>query len=527
MARHATFDDLPRPARILLNNEAEQLADRFGVEAALVQSGLLALAKGQDPNLVFDHEAFPTALRNFPFTLITDVLESLPRNEAVRIIREENLPQLASHVSLTDYLADEDVPFFSLAEMAEHVRTFAEFIVKHKKFIVATGLPPRYFRRCRWLYVQLGRLYDTRITGSPYPHDELFSGSKRKPEPQPYDWWRTSESGMVECSFEEAGIRHRIAPTDAERIEWNRQQLFNIKLRVLELLKDALDRRRAEDLLAKCVSEVTTALTSDQIEFYCRMDQLYLGASAIDGVDERPSAQNSPGGLANLLQVIGHVEAEIRIGMLSRTKEAMPPTLVQALREQAVQVDEIQLNNQDLCPWRYLRLMSRRDLDKLDSALDEMLKRAKWERAFWQDFQSRVRESLQPQTPVPMLIQLDPRCANLISPLVQDYADTLAKRRAEGETLVPPAPRGPVFRMVGDSWNIRYGEGALFAMEDAVGLHYIAHLLGHRGQRFPVEELRSIQTARMAGSSSRTKRGAVQLAIENLAQRRIHKLHFI
>jgi hypothetical protein len=353
--------------------------------------------------------------------------------------------------------------------LAAHTKAFVGYLREHKDYMVQTGLPPRVFRPCRWLYIQLGRLYDTRLTGSPYPYDELFSGSRRTPEPQPFRWLKTSENRLIECSYGEADILRGIAAEDVRRIEWGRDRFFQTKLHVVDMLQAALEQGRAEHLLQTCLAEVKKQLTREAIDFYCRLDQFYVGSSAIDGVDDRPSPKWSPGGLANLLRVIGHVEAEIRIGTLCRTADELPPAVVQAIRQQAEPLDENQSHEANYCRRLYFRWIYRPERVAMDAALDGMLKRAELELAFWQDYQSRVRDSLQPQTPVPVLIQVDPRFANGIAPLVQYHAKILAEKFAKGEILVPPVPRGPVFRMVGDSWNIRYGDGELFATGDAVG----------------------------------------------------------
>ena len=67
-----------------------------------------------------------------------------------------------------------------------------------------------------------------------------------------------------------------------------------------------------------------------------------------------------------------------------------------------------------------------------------------------------------------------------------------------------------IFRKVGVSWNIRYAGGALFAVPDAVGLHYIAYLLNHHGQPVPVLKLRGEYSATQLDATSRTVSGAKQ-----------------
>ena len=88
------------------------------------------------------------------------------------------------------YLTREDTPLYALYELADRLGAFGAFLDTHRAFLTDTGLPPRPFGDSPWLYRKLGRLYDTRATGSSAPLAELFPNCPQ-PDP-PYQWVRVS-----------------------------------------------------------------------------------------------------------------------------------------------------------------------------------------------------------------------------------------------------------------------------------------------------------------------------------------------
>jgi len=69
-----------------------------------------------------------------------------------------------------------------------------------------------------------------------------------------------------------------------------------------------------------------------------------------------------------------------------------------------------------------------------------------------------------------------------------------------------------IFRKVGDSWNMRYAGGDLFAMSDATGLFYIAYLLGRPNSPTPTRILRDAYASQQIDPCSRSYKGAREMA---------------
>jgi hypothetical protein len=304
-------------------------------------------------------------------------------------------------------------------------------------------------------------------------------------------------------------------------------------------LHDAANRRSATTLWRDCVAELENGFTTEDIEFLFRMDRFYLGEAAPEGLPGGIDPKWSPGGLTNLLQVIGHFEAEIRFGTFSQTKKAMRDSLLQAFQAQvaagdddeaqaaAGDDDEAQAAAEDDEPrepdysrWHYFSLMSRPDRDELDNALDQMFKLAEQEEAFWQDFRARVQESFQAEVRAQVSIELKSTTARLIVPLLQKHARDLEELCERGEDLVLPRPERFVFRKVGDTWKVRYEDRELPPLRDLTGYHHIAYLLAHPGQRIAYTTVQGDYRARKADPGSRSTIGAVQGRLTDVAQKK-------
>jgi hypothetical protein len=159
-----------------------------------------------------------------------------------------------------------------------------------------TGLPPEPFYLSRWLYLQLGRLYDTRRTSAPWPLAEFFPCSSLRGRP-PYKWIRLikvdpssrfSPVNMEICDYNHADFLDCIGHDNAGRIEADRHKVFDMKLRVLERLATAVNQRNANKLWSDCLAIIVrTFPRSEEIEFYLHMDRLYLGFDARDDQGQR------------------------------------------------------------------------------------------------------------------------------------------------------------------------------------------------------------------------------------------------
>lgn len=426
-------------------------------------------------------------LGRFPLSLLEDAIRSFGFERAARLVEREDLAGLARRIRAVEYLSDEDVPFFTLQELAAHLRGFAGFLHNHRDYIVQTGLPPRCFRPCRWLYLHLGRLYDTRTTLSPYPADELREGANVAP----YEWasYAVDEMGRVEeiavCRNDrDADLLRGMDPDDAERIERDRQRVFDVKLRVVELLADAAGRAGSAPTGVgdATLGVLKEAFTAEDIEFYFRMDRYYVGADALAGLDHGPDPKATPGGLTNLLEVAGHVQSELTHAALDTAKRAVPETLVEPL-----------LEGGEGHRWRYFDIIDRKHRRAFDAAVDGLLARSEAVQTFWRGYRGRLAESLRREFRVLVTVEMMPQHAEVLRGIVQDYANEVQARRERGE-LVVVAQGKNIFRKDGDSWTIQFG-GKLIGKPHADGLYYISQMLRLPNRPLSAPDLRALYGA--------------------------------
>lgn len=420
--------DAPVPSAI--PEEANRLADALSIPTERALALVLKLVEGLAPSVVNEPAALADAFRTFPLSLFSNAIDSFGVEQAVRLIEEHDLSVLARRVQVAEYLSHADTPFLDLTQLAERTRSFIRFLQKRREYIVSTGLPPNEFRPCRWLYRQLGRLYDTKATGSPCPGDEIVPGS----DGPPYTWrrWSTSAFGVmsepVECQYDDANLLSGMEKDDAVRIEGDRRRVFSVKLQLLELLAHAAERRDAGRLWSDALAVLTREFNSEAVEFYLRMDRFYLGLNALDDLGLGAELRRAPGGVTNLLEVVGHFEQEIKIGVLDRARVALDDSLFAVLRQSSF-IDGI------YCYWRYFKVLARPDRTVLDAALDAAIVRIAAEEAFWHEYRNRVSDAIREQFRVLYPVELDPKLVKL-GPLLQQAADLIQTRGDDGKSFL-------------------------------------------------------------------------------------------
>jgi hypothetical protein len=459
------------------------------------------------------------AMGRFPLSLFDDTRKYLGFKRAVALIEHGDVQDLAQRIQLTEHLFSDSTPFYQLSELAKHVNDFAEFLKTHQRYLIATGLPPYCFRPCRWLYVHLGRLYDTRTTESPYPYDEFRrSGNQDR---DPYQWvraqrkmqpapnssrtskrsrrvfsavpdecvsqvlctLRAASSLRVPCRYEDADLLGRMKKDDAERIERERSRMFDLKLRIVELLAKAAKSGNANGLRKTCLDALTHAFRADEVEFYFRMDDYYIGANSIRGVEFSPSAEWSPGGLTNILEVLGHCEAELTHKMYDEARRSIPKAVFKRLAAA----------NQHRT-WRYLDVVDSPRRREFDVMIDTLLAKAVTTQGFRAEFLKWLKDSLGRDFKVLVPIEMLPRHAEPLRHLIQDQANVMQEKRERGDFVIGLPNGRNIFRRDGNSWTIQF-EGKIIPKPDADGWFYIAQLLRCPKRVLSAFDLRELHVA--------------------------------
>jgi hypothetical protein len=452
------------PAVVALGTEIRRLSEDYNIEADRVAGCFRRLVITLAPELLSEPAEFEAALGRFPLCLLAHSLDSLLPGEALSLIETEDLERLANRVGLTEYLCRDTTPFYTLEELADRVQQFAEHLQRDRDYLIKTGLPSRCFRACRWLYRNLARLYDVRTTASPRPGDEVFGGTDdpRGGAGEPYRWVKLNEpsGGLHEphsepgepdiwanlppgpyhslqnfqyCAYEQADLLNGMRVEAAARIEAERPRFLDLKIRVLEEVAAALLERDAAGIWPRCLRVLTSTLSAEDALFYLDLDRWYMGVDVRRGGAADASPRMIPGGLSNILEVIGHCEQELSVGAFSRTRQALGGMVV-VDRPGRLSAGASHRGHP------YFQFIGRPERVLLDAALDRLLSLGARVDQFWEGYRGRVNGTLLGTIRAEAGVTMQQRFIPVLRPLVQLYADRCEESLVDGVPIPPPVP---------------------------------------------------------------------------------------
>ncbi|MBL8796190.1 MAG: hypothetical protein JNM56_19980 [Planctomycetia bacterium] len=469
----------------------------------------------------------------FPFTLLERALEVYDSpQEAVVVLLAGQTPDLVRYALAADYLFGERPPLLLLEELQSHFGAFIAFLEADCTHLVRTGLPQRPFHACMWLYRNLGRLYGTRRTFSPTPAAELFPDSSAAPA---YRWLRDAgharrlpheplqitNGDYRQCTYEAADLLPRLDASDARRLDEGRSKFFDLKIALLQLLLDAASRQDATGLGSRCRVLLTDSLSPDEIEFYFRLDHHYLGRSFGQPPFGAQDRNMIPGGLTNLLETAGHVEQELTVGAMRRTREALDRELPDW---------SIHLHG-GMTGASYFAACRRYGRGRVDAVLARFIAWAERERLFWLGYRNQV-DAIRPCNTAALRLPEGTTAGQWqnCQSTVQAFADLcLAHQVANGlpPTLavspvgMPPPSVAPEavceyqFRRNGDGWSIRFREED-GQFKDRKGLQHIHRLLASPRQSLNAQHF--YHAAEDLATSRRAESAAAYESPEDLPQ---------
>lgn len=261
------------------------------------------------------------------------LLGALPFTSVAEVTRHVPVTVLYRRMSILEHLNQQSILCHTLEDLTQQLRAFIEYQQATRDNLIRTGLPECECDLAPWFDDQLSRLFPTRRTTSLVPQSEPFStwsyekdGSddagaeeaKLALTEEPFEWMRIPESGVFtpsdiqRTSYEEASLLRSMTAADANWLDGHREQFFNARLRVLELLLDCLEKRDAEQLLERAFDLIVDEIGVETTYDFLLKDQLYLDVDATSLEQLHCSKFDHPGGLVNITLVIRHAEAEIR-----------------------------------------------------------------------------------------------------------------------------------------------------------------------------------------------------------------------
>lgn len=510
--------------------ESERLAHKHGLDAGRVRRILQRIAAG-DPDwpvragtLGADHLFASTVLQ----PSLDEALRYLPPEDVLALFEQEDLRRLADREQVTYYLQFGDVDFYTRDERADLADACADHLEENRPQLISMGLPSTCFGVCwpgHWLRV----LYPVKTPASsdvtcyldgreiPLTYPLLYRRDPRTSvvRLRSYTWDRPvgptctadqepgsiasetlwDDAEWVPCTYHEAPLTDGFNAADAARLEAGRPVMVDLEIRILRRLAVALQERDASGLWPSCLHLLTEAILADDAAFYLRIDRFLNGYDVRTGEmigEVEPGF--APGGLTDLLQVIGDCEKELTIGTMDPTKRAMPP---------AIASDPLKSYYQAVGqPWRA----------ELDAALEFFLELAEMEPSYWEAYRDRVNAAFENEFYAEVVVRtrVKQKLVATFEPQVRTFAEWQKAQLEATGTLpmlqlssppVTPSVQRTIFRREGETWTLEYG-GQTTHLKDRKGLRYLAHLLGRPGEQVHVLDLvRAIEGGPMTGSA--------------------------
>lgn len=473
------------PAEI--HDQAEKFAHCYALDTQRVRA-------------VFDRlmeSAWPTEPSEGPAYIVDEAVLHLGPTSALEVFEHEDLQQLFMRVYLFHYLCRRRTPLYTLSELAERTATFIQHLESHRDHLVSTGYPQTNFPQSSWHDWLLGELHPVKFPAEVCTNPSLqehLEASKRGERSRDergllllpctftYAWAQElppyKGQSVTLCSYEEAAVINGIDHFDATWIEGLRSTVFDLRLRILQRLLQAVRDQQVAGLWQDSLQILTDSLPADDARFLLILERDMCEAHSKFGLpidklfQDAYSMTDYTSGLNNLLTAIGHYEKEITIGTLHKTRECLTgPTI--RLRSYYGAIGQ---------PWRRT----------VDTALDCYMTLEMTETdCFWPEFRMRVNHALDTEFYDEVIVRAKIKrpFVRQFKSLVQGYADLTNQRMFLQGAPPPPLPSQakkipPVetneFRKEGDVWKITY-KGQTVRLRYSNGLHYIAYLLQKPG----------------------------------------------
>lgn len=254
----------------------------------------------------------------------TAAVEQLGGDRALALFeRERLLPMLVFRDGIPQYLAHPEAPLYSLEELATTIEGFVAHQRQEHDALLRTGFPNAAYAASPWLELHLGKLYP--VIAAPAIERAGHEGAQA----YRYPWGAPGSDRPAAPNWNtpDASALPGLSAEDSLRLQSTRPLMLDLKLAVLACLAQAI-REQATDAASRVLAILDSAISRQDADFWRQQDRLYrpggyslaedLAFECVPGFRLIP--YGLPGGLSDLLRIVGHAITEIKDGRLAWTK---------------------------------------------------------------------------------------------------------------------------------------------------------------------------------------------------------------
>ena len=455
-----TLDDPEDAIRLA----AQHLAQQHSLPLPQVQSCFDRVVAQAYPNGLPHGLILAQAFAIGPLSLPRRAMACNAAKSPLEFCAKEDAATFPVRSLVAQVLADICTPLYTLPELSKVIAAFSAHQESNRNGLVSVGHPRTMFDASPWFDAWLNKLYPVKIpVGDPkattprgaYHHRYVDGRRVAVPATHQPRWRPTAEGfwpsehgsspvartihfvwgqwrklrGVRVCEYDRASRVTGLAEDAAEWLTSIRPSIQDLKLKLLQELRTAVASGDAKGLGERCFDVLGRTLLDEQIKRLLRYDCTYLGYNVLSGSEQSDTVPCIPGGLTNILEVAGHIEKELLIGTLSRTRAALGELVVRDSRGRPILTC-------DATHEPYLRLAAGPQREPWCKAVDLYIELEAQENSFWVDYRVRLGQAMGEGVQAAAVIPVKRKHRAVLEPLLRANADEIT-RKLENRELVP------------------------------------------------------------------------------------------
>ena len=391
--------------------EADALARRHGVEHERVVR-------------VFERLADAGWLApNFPWnTALDEAAAVVGIDRALTIFEREDILTLARHVSVVDFLTEDELaPAFTHTELAEHLQVALAHLESNRESSLRVGYPATRMSGPGWLRLRLECVLPVKEPWQDLDSDPTYRWEAEPPDPPveisvagghlyfPVGRLFTDASPSF-VDFEDAPILRCLTPAEAERAAGLRSRVLEARRDVLAVSLKALGRARPDESWPGTLSSLTQHLTASDVDFLLWLEATMKAWDPGAEIEYRHGFRafvTHRGGLSDLFELAGQCELALSLNryhdILSATADLLGDDPISS----------------------YYEVIGRPCRRTFDAALDRFTALEVKEEAFWVRFKKRVNRAIAEDfsEPVTITVRVKRPYVEHFEPTVRSFAE--------------------------------------------------------------------------------------------------------
>lgn len=265
---------------------------------------------------------------------IYSYFSKLHSNEVFEIFENNNINDL---IALEHFFKNLDFGLlFIYEELNNIIKPFITYLLNNRNEIINTGFPLKSFELSYWFYNNLSRLYPLK---QPYA---ILRKEKDKDGNflLEYHWIKRPRNLFLSSDLKKQDFLNapynllRFTFSAIDLIENKRPMLFDLKIKILNILSDALLDKNCLDLWKKCIRCIADKVELEDFKHFIAIGEInyfYPNIYTQKNYKNLFKKYNmsgwdyffEQGGLTQIMELIFQVEKELRLGHINKIKNTL------------------------------------------------------------------------------------------------------------------------------------------------------------------------------------------------------------